>query len=466
MALFENRRDAGRQLARELSFLEGRDVVVLGLPRGGVPVAAEVARALQAPLDVIVVRKLGAPDQPELALGAIGEGGVQALNHRLTTALGIDSVEVTAVERRERTILADRVRRYRHGREAQVLEDRIAVIVDDGYATGATSRVACRIAKNLGARLVILAVPVAPAHALDDVEEADRVIALQTPEDFTAVGMHYRDFGQTSDDEVVQLLDEAELRVLTSHPTHDVPGADPSGTPGTSGSSGTETLSSNSQAHDVDIPAPGVTLHGHLVVPPQARGVVVFAHGSGSSRHSPRNRFVASVLNEAGLGTLLLDLLTPGEENERTNVFDIDLLTTRLVAACQWLHHNADTAECHVGIFGASTGAGAAIVAAGDPRAAVEAVVSRGGRPDLAHEHLESVQAPTLLIVGGLDDKVLALNREAQQRLAGVTSLEIVDGATHLFEEPGALEKVAQLASYWFTTYLLAPAKTTERQNA
>jgi putative phosphoribosyl transferase len=457
MVLFENRQDAGRQLARELSFLEGRDVVVLGLPRGGVPVAAEVARALNAPLDVIVVRKLGAPDQPELAIGAIGEGGVQALNHRLTSALNIDSVEVDAVERRERTLLAERVQRYRHGREAQNLEGRIAVIVDDGYATGATSRVACRIARNLGARLVILAIPVAPAHALDDVEEADRVIALQTPEDFAAVGMHYRDFGQTSDDEVVHLLDEAELRVLTSHPTHDVP---------SSSATSKETSSLLAQGVDVTIPASGVILHGHLFVPPQSRGLVVFAHGSGSSRHSPRNRFVASILNEAGLGTLLIDLLSPGEEDDRTNVFDINLLAARLVAVCQWIHHSPETAACHVGIFGASTGAGAALVAASDPRTAIEAVVSRGGRPDLAHEHLEAVDAPTLLIVGGLDDTVLALNREAQQRLSGISSLEIVEGATHLFEEPGGLEKVAQLATSWFTTYLLAPTKTAERQNA
>ena len=214
--MFENRMDAGRQLAKELAFLAGRDVVVLGLPRGGVPVAAEVAQALDAPLDVIVVRKLGAPDQQELAIGAIGEGGIQILNHRLIAALAIDSLEVNEVERRERLILAERVERFRHGREALNLEGRIAVIVDDGFATGATSRVACRIAQNLGAKEVILAVPVAPAHAVDDVEEADRVIVLQSPDDFTAVGQHYRDFAQTSDDEVVHLLDAAELRVLTS----------------------------------------------------------------------------------------------------------------------------------------------------------------------------------------------------------------------------------------------------------
>jgi dienelactone hydrolase len=175
---------------------------------------------------------------------------------------------------------------------------------------------------------------------------------------------------------------------------------------------------------------------------------------------------VASVLNDAGLGTLLLDLLTPAEENERTNVFDIDLLSSRLVAACQWIRHNPATADCHVGVFGASTGAAAALVAAGDSRASIDAVVSRGGRPDLAHGHLDDVTAPTLLIVGGLDDVVVEMNRWAQDKLTGVSSLEIVPGATHLFEEPGTLEKVAQLASYWFTTYLLQPTKKSERQHA
>ena len=464
MVFFENRLDAGRQLATALEFLAGRDVVVLGLPRGGVPVAAEVAKALNAPLDVIVVRKLGGPDEPELAIGAIGEGGVQILNHRLISALSIDSLEVTETERRERTILAERVERFRHGREAVDLEGRIAVVVDDGFATGATSRVACRIAQNLGAKQVILAVPVAPAHAVDAVEEADQVIALHSPEDFTAVGMHYRDFTQTSDDEVVTLLDAAELRMLTSHPTHDAPVTHPARR--ASDFSTSLTASDGSRGGDVAIQAPGVILHGHLSLPAGARGVVVFAHGSGSGRHSPRNRFVASVLNEAGLGTLLVDVLTPAEELDRTNVFDIELLARRLVIACQWLNHNEATVACHIGVFGASTGAGAALVAATDPRAHIDAVVSRGGRPDLARTYLEAVHAPTLLIVGGLDDAVLEMNRSAQEKLAGVSSLEIVPGATHLFEEPGTLENVAQLASNWFATYLSATTKETERQNA
>lgn len=221
MVMFENRIDAGQQLAKELRHLAGRDVVVLGLPRGGVPVAAEVARALGAPLDVVVVRKLGTPGQPELAIGAIGEGGTLVLNHHLIEALAVDPVELNVLESRERRILAERVERFRHGREPLSLEGRIAVIVDDGFATGATSRVACRVALARGAAEIILAVPVAPATAAENIAEADSVIVLHAPVTFSAVGEHYRDFAQTSDDDVVNLLDEAHRRLLTSRPGRD-----------------------------------------------------------------------------------------------------------------------------------------------------------------------------------------------------------------------------------------------------
>ncbi len=196
--------------------------------------------------------------------------------------------------------------------------------------------------------------------------------------------------------------------------------------------------------------AAGVALGGTLTVPSGARGVVLFAHGSGSSRHSPRNRAVAAALQEAGLATLLFDLLTPGEEADRSLVFDIPLLGGRLAAATAWLRRSpAAAAGLPVGYFGASTGAGAALwAAAGDP--AVVAVVSRGGRPDLAGPRLGEVASPTLLIVGSRDPVVLDLNREAQAALRAECRLEVVEGATHLFEEPGAMEQVARLARDWF----------------
>jgi pimeloyl-ACP methyl ester carboxylesterase len=209
----------------------------------------------------------------------------------------------------------------------------------------------------------------------------------------------------------------------------------------------------------VRVAAGRATLEGNLNIPAEARGVVLFAHGSGSSRHSSRNRFVARALREAGLATLLLDLLTAEEESVDVYTghlrFDIGLLADRLTGATRWLTRQAATAELPVGYFGASTGGGAALVAAAARPEMVEAVVSRGGRPDLAGEALPRVQAPTLLIVGGHDFPVIDLNRQAFRRLgAAEKELVIVPGATHLFEEAGALEEVARLAADWFTRHL------------
>jgi putative phosphoribosyl transferase len=202
---------------------------------------------------------------------------------------------------------------------------------------------------------------------------------------------------------------------------------------------------------EVTIPAGTVPLAGHLTVPEGAAGIVVFAHGSGSSRFSPRNQAVAGALHEASLATLLFDLLTDDEAAARANVFDIELLGDRLRAATAWLGQSP-AARLPIGYFGASTGAAAALWAAGAPDAAVVAVVSRGGRPDLAGERLATVRAPTLLIVGGHDDDVLELNREAASALRCEHRVDVVPGATHLFEEPGALEQVARLAADWFTS--------------
>ncbi|QCU78023.1 alpha/beta hydrolase [Citricoccus sp. SGAir0253] len=197
-----------------------------------------------------------------------------------------------------------------------------------------------------------------------------------------------------------------------------------------------------------------VRMEGVLRMPADGAPVVVFAHGSGSGRHSPRNRLVASVLQEAGLGTLLLDLLTPREAEDRRAVFDIPLLARRLAAAEEWIRRQPASRSSPVGYFGASTGAGAALWAAAEPGARVRAVVSRGGRPDLAGPRLGAVQAPTLLIVGGADHRVLELNREALVHLRCETRLEVVEGATHLFEEAGTLERAAGLARDWFLQHL------------
>ena len=216
----------------------------------------------------------------------------------------------------------------------------------------------------------------------------------------------------------------------------------------------------------VQVTAGRVVLEGDLALPDDALGVVVFAHGSGSSRHSPRNRAVARALQQAGLATLLIDLLTPEEEKVDLQTayfrFDIALLAERLVGTTQWLGGQHATHGLPVGYFGASTGGGAALLAAAEDPDAVGAVVSRGGRPDLAGSALPMVQAPTLLIVGGHDEPVIALNRDAMAELRCEKQLVIVGGATHLFEEPGTLEEVARLASDWFVRHLsVAPTATT-----
>ncbi len=209
---------------------------------------------------------------------------------------------------------------------------------------------------------------------------------------------------------------------------------------------------------EVELQAGSARLPGFLRVPAGPLGVVAFAHGSGSGRHSPRNLAVADSLNERGIATLLFDLLTPEEEADRANVFDIGLLSSRLSAAVDWLQRREETSGLPVGLFGASTGAAAALVSAAELGQVIAAVVSRGGRPDLAGGSLERVRAPTLLIVGGNDPVVLQLNREAAARLRCECALEIVPGATHLFEEPGALERVCDLAAEWFVRHLGAGA--------
>ena len=213
---------------------------------------------------------------------------------------------------------------------------------------------------------------------------------------------------------------------------------------------------SRSVGTEVRIPCGSVKLAGEVTMPPGAPGLVLFAHGSGSSRNSPRNQFVAEILRRNGTATLLFDLLTPEEEasSGRRLVFNIPLLAQRLIDATRWLARRAETRHLGIGYFGASTGAAAALIAAAELGATVDAVVARGGRPDLAGEALPRVNAPTLFIVGGKDEPVLTWNRQAYERLTCAKELHVIAGATHLFEEPGALEEVARLASHWFRHHL------------
>jgi putative phosphoribosyl transferase len=445
---FLDRADAGRRLASLLAsqpaMVPGADSVVLGLPRGGIPVAYEIARALGAPLDVILVRKVGLPAQPELAMGAIGEDGVRVVNEDVIRAERVSERQFAGVEALERAELGRRAERYRADHPRVPLTGKTAIVVDDGIATGSTARAACQVARAHGAARVVLAVPLAPQASIDALSSvADEVVCAEVPEPFLAIGQWYADFAQTGDAEVVDLLQRADKGQ----------GADDRAP--------TE--------RDVIVLAGTVPLPGRLTVPAGARGVVVFAHGTGSSRSSPRNMFVAGALHVVGLGSLLFDLLTPDEETDRANVFDIGLLASRLSAATSWLRGQPGLERVPIGYFGASTGAAAALRAAAGPAAdsaaqpgsaphhgEISAVVSRGGRPDLAGASLGAVRAPTLLLVGGLDDRVLELNQAAQVQLPGESQLVVIPGAGHLFAEPGTLEQVASLARDWFAHYLRA----------
>ncbi|MDI9888519.1 phosphoribosyltransferase family protein [Streptomyces sp. HNM0645] len=421
--LFTDRVDAGQRLAGALGHLRKADPVVLGLPRGGVPVAFQVARALGAPLDVIVVRKLGVPYHRELGFGAIGEGGVRVISDDIVRRGHVSEKDVASVERAEAAELTRQAERFRADRPRVGIRGRTVIVVDDGIATGATAAAACEVVRAQGAARVVLAVPVAPPDAVSWLRtEADEVVCLSTPRAFSAVGEWYQDFSQTPDEEVVALLAQSA--------------ADPP---------------QPAKPEDVEVEAGPVRLAGELVLPEGSAAVVMFAHGSGSSRLSPRNRAVATALNAAGLGTLLFDLLTEPEAADRRNVFDIEVLADRLTGATAWLRTRTPVP---IGYFGASTGAAAALWAASSAGPEVGAVVSRGGRPDLAGSRLPGVRAPTLLIVGGRDTTVLDLNRQAESALRCECRLVVVPGATHLFEEPGALDEVSDLARDWFTLHL------------
>ena len=424
---FHDRDEAAQDLAQALSRYRGRSPVVLAVPRGAVPMARRVADALGGELDVVLVRKLGAPGNPELAIGAVDETGHAILNEG-AWRVGANEGYIRQESERQQAALRERRRRYAGGRAPVDVAGRVAIVIDDGLATGATMAAALRLVRERRPERLVCAVPVATVEGLRRAGDvADEVVCLSVPQPFVCVAAHYVEFPQVSDEEVLEAI------------------ADP----------GTRMPSVES----VRIPAGSVELPGELTVPAATRGLIVFVHGSGSSRLSPRNRQVAAALNRAGFATLLFDLLTGAEDLRRDARFDIARLTTRLEHALDWVASRPALAALPLGLFGASTGSAVALRAAASGRHEVAAVVSRGGRPDLAGEEmLERVHAPTLLIVGGRDTDVLALNEAAGAHLAGARRIDVVAGAGHLFEEYGTLAQAADRAAGWFLQHLTTPA--------
>ena len=352
---FSNRDDAGRRLAQELVSRGFDAPVVFALPRGGVPVAAEVAEALGAPLDLILVRKIGAPRNPEVALAAIVEGDPpeRVVNEEVMLRSGADVAYLERETERQTAEMKRRRERYIGNRARVDARGRTAIVVDDGLATGATMKAALIALRRWGAARVVVAVPVAPASEIPALHEfADEVVCLFADPQFRGVGGAYADFQQLTDEETIGYLRRAWT---------------------------VEAATNSGPALGRTVSVGPLSLQGDLVVPPEPRGVILFAHGSGSSRLSPRNREVAKRLNGLGFATLLMDLLTPAEAGDRRNVFDIPLLADRLIQADIWIAAEPELAELPLGLFGASTGAAAALLAAAELGTRVSAVVSPGG---------------------------------------------------------------------------------------
>lgn len=429
---FTDRAEAGRILARLLADMDLDNPLVFALPRGGVPVAVEIANHLGTPLELLLVRKIGAPLNPEVALGALVEGVEEqiVMNEDVRRASGADDAYIAKAVAEQRAELERRKSVYLGNRARPNLRGRTVIVVDDGLATGATMKAALIGLKRSGPARIVVALPVAPKSALDELtDQADDIVCIFPVTSFRGVGEFYADFHQLTDQETVNLFQSV--------------------------GAGAKQTAGRDHKRQVSIPPLG--LIGDLTVPQNPIGIILFAHGSGSSRRSPRNTFVAEKLNAQGFATVLFDLLTPEEGENRTNVFDIPLLADRVVEATLWITSEPDLEDLPLGLFGASTGAAAALVAAAELRGRVVAVVSRGGRPDLALPFLPQVRAATLLIVGGHDHDVIKLNERAYIALTATKKLTIVPGAGHLFEQPGTLDAMIEHTVDWFKTYLRSP---------
>lgn len=427
-SVFTDRAEAGRMLAELVRDRVGPDVVVLGLTRGGVPVAFEVARALAAPLDVIVVGRLGVPWRPEVTMGALGEDGARIIDDRVVEAAMVSPREVDAVERGERVRLGERVARLRGDRPPRMLGGWTAVIVDDGLATGASARVACQVARNRGARRIVVAVPVASEEGLRALAPAvDDVVVLQTRDDLPGIGQAYLEFPPTDDDEVACLLMTADGFVVPDGPFGDPETAFP--TP----------------AEEKVFPIGGVPLIGRITVPNHARELVILAHDSSRQRHTARSRYLSRVLTDAGFATLQLDLLTRDEEIHGNRYLAIPRLAGRLHAVTRVLQEDFD----RVDYLGDAVAAAIALEAAAAEDLHIHAVACLSGRPDLV-ARLGAVRAPLLLVVGEQDSAVLRLNVQSAAKLSYPYRLVTIPRAGHRFREPGVLQKAAAEVRAWF----------------
>jgi len=441
--MLRDRREGGKLLARELARFRREAPVVLGLARGGVPVALEVARALEAPLGVMAVQRVGADEFPECTVAAVAEDGAFYLRPRSCRTASMSEVEAAELAGRAAVDVAHRARAYGGDAPAPSLSGRTVILVDDGVATGATALAAERAVRGRGAARVILAAPLVAAVALPELEgELDEVVALDWPHPFMSVGVWYERLEPISDEEVADCI-----RRGAAPPPRRIWNAEPPQAPEPPAPLLAELLT---------IPCPGCRrpgLEADLVVPVGATGIVVFA--TGSVRESPRYRVISRALHRSGLATLRCDLLDPAERHGRGTWLpsDLGLLASRIALVTRQVSVHPATRGLERGLYAAAAGAAAALAVAASPDL-VEAVAVRAGELDLVPApFLAGIRAPVLLVVGSRDESGLSTNREASTHLP-TAELAVVPGATDLFHEPGALDATARLAAAWFQRWL------------
>lgn len=421
--IFQNREQAGEALAELLyTDMKESNAVVVALPRGGVPVAARIARRLGSKLDILIAHKLGAPYNPEFALGAVTEDGGVWMNQDALEMIPHETSQLEASLETAFTEMRKQGKLFR-GNELKVdVKAKTVILVDDGLATGSTLVAATNALKKQGASKIVVAVPVASQKGMKLLKPlSDRVYAVEQPTRFRAIADWYEDFDPVNDADVVRMISESRNSKTKRYV----------------------------RRREAVLNLDGTEVLGELSTPDRCKGWVVFAHGSGTSLKNTRNIQIAKELNENGFGTLLCDLLTEREGVYSKNRFDVGLLSNRLVAATHWLKWQAEWNSLPIGYFGVGMGAAAALQASLEFRDWMFAIVSRGGQPELSKKTLERIATPTLLIAGEEDADALALNRQAYENIP-YALLETIPHATHHFEEPGAFGGVTRMTIDWF----------------
>lgn len=419
MKSFTNREQAGQELARKLRSHITEDTVILGVPRGGIPVAFEVARSLNRPLDLLAVKKIGVPDRPEVALGAISEDGIPYLDEVLIRQLNVSKTYIQQTSEEKLRQLKEMLIKLRGAAQSFNLKQKDIIIVDDGIATGATLKAAVSVLRKRGVRKITLAAPVGARQSIEELKKvADEVVTLISPDDFVAVGFWYETFPQVTEKEVIQKLETLQYLHFP-------------------------------RRQEIILHKENLELHGDWTVVENERGLIIFALVSGDSRLSLRNQYIANEFNKSGFSTLLFDLLAIPESLDRHHISDIETLSQRLLMATDEILKYYKNKPPHLAYFGVSTGAAAALSAAPLSQHTISAVVSRSGRPDLAEQYLGQVTAPTLFIVGAEDKNILRLNQKALSSMENARLVNI-PGATHI-EESTAMEEVIEYAIQWFS---------------